>query len=62
MVVSSTVFSAFVFALVAGDLTYRWGRRPTILLASVAFTVGAFFMGLAAGKCESVCTLRVGRL
>jgi len=50
LIVASTVFSAFAFAIVAGDLSGKFGRRPTILCASVAFTVGAFVMGLAAGK------------
>ena len=54
LIVASTVFSAFAFALVAGDLSAKFGRRPTILAASVTFTIGAFVMGMAAGKC-TVC-------
>ena len=50
LIVSVTVGAAFIFALVGGYLSDRYGRRPTILVASVTFTVGSFFMGMASGK------------
>lgn len=58
VIVASTVAAAFATSLVAGRASDRFGRRPVILAASVAFTVGSFFMGLAAGK----WTLLLGRL
>lgn len=51
-VVAATVAAAFAFSLVGGWAADRFGRRPTILLASVTFTVGSFFMGMASGKCN----------
>ena len=58
VIVSATVAAAFVFSLVGAWSADRFGRRPTILSASVAFTVGSFLMGLAPGR----WTLLLGRL
>lgn len=50
VVVSITIASAFVFALVGGQLSNAVGRKPVILTASVTFTIGSFLMGMASGK------------
>ncbi|CAE1255330.1 SLC2A13 [Acanthosepion pharaonis] len=50
LVVSVTIAGAAVFAIVGGLLNDRIGRRPTIMIASVVFTVGAFCMGMAPDK------------
>jgi len=47
MVVSSTVFAAFVASLVGGNLNQSLGRKTTILVSSSVFTIGAFIMGCA---------------
>ena len=45
LVVSVTIAAAAVAALVAGFLCNLIGRKPTLLLASVIFTIGAAVMG-----------------
>lgn len=35
------VGAAFIFSLIGGMTTERYGRKPTILAASVIFSVGA---------------------
>ena len=47
VVVSSTVLSAFVTSLFGGTMNKKYGRKHTILIASVVFTVGAMLMGTA---------------
>ena len=56
--VSITIASAAVFALAGGCINSRVGRKPTILLGSVVFTVGALVLAAAyniamllAGRC-----------
>ena len=56
--VSITIASAAVFALAGGCINSRVGRKPTILLGSVVFTVGALLLAAAyniamllAGRC-----------
>jgi len=49
MIVSGTVMSACLSALVAGHLADTWGRRPTVILASIMFTVGSFWIGVSGG-------------
>jgi len=58
VIVASAVAAALVTSLAAGAAADRYGRKPLILLSSVAFTIGSFFMGLAAGK----WTLLLGRI
>jgi len=47
VVVSSTVLLAAAGSLCAGSLNSQFGRRPTILLASLVFTLGAAVMAAA---------------
>lgn len=47
MIVSSTVFAAFLASLGGGSLNNTFGRRFSILVASSVFTVGAIIMGFA---------------
>lgn len=58
LIVSATIGAAFLSALVAGQATDRFGRRPVILCASLVFLVGAIVMGAAPEK----VTLLVGRI
>ena len=36
--------------MIAGPVSERFGRKPTILTASVVFTAGAAVMGVATSK------------
>jgi len=58
LIVSATVGAAWLFSLIGGPCNEIFGRKPTILIASVIFTVGAIVMGVA----ESREILLVGRL
>ncbi|GFR94259.1 proton myo-inositol cotransporter [Elysia marginata] len=49
-IVSGTVGAAAVAALMAGWLTDRVGRKPTVMASSVVFTVGGVLMGAAPSK------------
>ncbi len=67
LIVSCTILSSFVFSLFGSWTSDRFGRRKTVLIASVAFTVGSFLMGLASGKgkfkkINSYCTLYISKL
>ena len=44
------VGAAWLFSLLAGPFCERFGRKPTILLASVVFTAGSVVMGVALSK------------
>ena len=57
-IVGATIGAAAVFALIAGFLTDRIGRKKVIMLASVVFTIGAVVMGASPNK----EVLLVGRL
>jgi len=46
-IVSATILSAWIFSMVAGYLTEKFGRKLVILLASLIFTVGAIIMSIA---------------
>ncbi|XP_034230917.1 proton myo-inositol cotransporter-like isoform X2 [Thrips palmi] len=58
LIVAGTIASAWVFSLIGGYWTDRYGRRKTILAAAMVFTVGSLVMGFATGK----EMLLVGRL
>jgi MFS family permease len=58
VVVSSTVLAAFISSLVGGTMNKKYGRKFTILSASLIFTIGAFLMGMA----WSYNTLVLGRI
>lgn len=47
VVVSSTVLAAFATSLFGGTMNKKYGRRYTILAASMVFTVGALLMGIS---------------
>lgn len=50
LVVSATIFTAWIFSMIAGYFTDKWGRKPVILFASLVFTVGSVLLGLASSK------------
>lgn len=58
LIVSATVGAAWLFALIGGPTTHHFGRKPTILMASLIFTAGAVVMGVSTSK----EVLLVGRL
>ncbi|KAL4226775.1 hypothetical protein ACF0H5_014754 [Mactra antiquata] len=58
LIVSATVGAAAVFALIAGYVTDAIGRKKSVMIASVVFTIGAGIMGGAINK----EMLLVGRL
>ena len=47
IIVSVTIAAAAVAALIGGPLSDLIGRKPVLLIASVVFTAGAIFMGVA---------------
>jgi len=47
VIVSITVFMAFLSSIVASPLNNTVGRRPTILLAAAVFAVGSVFLAVA---------------
>jgi SP family myo-inositol transporter-like MFS transporter 13 len=47
VIVSSTVFAAFVSSLCGGTLNYKFGRRISILIAAAVFTLGSFILMFA---------------
>jgi SP family myo-inositol transporter-like MFS transporter 13 len=47
VVVSSTVFAAFVSSLCGGSLNHTFGRRISILIAAAVFTVGSLLLLVA---------------
>ncbi|XP_037073146.1 proton myo-inositol cotransporter-like [Pollicipes pollicipes] len=58
LIVSATIGTAGVLALVGGVLTDRIGRKPVILAASGVFVTGSVIMGIASNR----EVLLVGRL
>ena len=46
-IVSATIAAAAVAAVVAGPLTDGLGRKPTLIISSAVFTIGAVVMGAA---------------
>ncbi|XP_067935348.1 proton myo-inositol cotransporter-like isoform X2 [Watersipora subatra] len=55
--VSITIGAAAIFAIVGGILNDKVGRKPTTLIASVVFTIGAIVLAAA----NSTKTLLIGR-
>ncbi|XP_066996828.2 proton myo-inositol cotransporter [Anabrus simplex] len=49
-IVSVTIAAAWMFSLIGGWLTDKFGRKPVILLASLVFTAGSIIMGVATNK------------
>lgn len=47
VVISVTILTAWIFSLLAGYLTNRFGRKWIIILASFVFTIGGLMMALA---------------
>lgn len=65
MMTAAVPFGALFGALLAGSLAERFGRRQTLLFASVLFVIGAIFAGSAPGvwvltACRLVLGLAVG--
>ncbi|MBC7203452.1 MAG: sugar porter family MFS transporter, partial [Pusillimonas sp.] len=65
MMTAAVPFGALFGALLAGSLAERFGRRQTLLCASVLFVIGAICAGLAPGvwvltACRLVLGLAVG--
>ncbi|VDP30430.1 unnamed protein product [Soboliphyme baturini] len=58
IIVSSTVISAAIFSIFGGYVNNRFGRKITILLSSVLFTIGAVVMAAS----DSKEILLVGRI
>ncbi|KAF0292361.1 Proton myo-inositol cotransporter [Amphibalanus amphitrite] len=50
LIVSATIGTAGVFALVGGDAADRFGRKPVILAASVVFVAGSVLMAVSGTK------------
>jgi len=50
LIVTSTVAFAWAFSLIGGPFSEKFGRKPTILSASVVFTAGAAVMGASNSK------------
>ena len=50
LVVSATILTAWIFSMIAGYVTDKWGRKPVIIFASLVFNVGAILMGVAWSK------------
>ena len=46
-IVSSAILAAAVGSLVGGPFSDKLGRKPTIILADIMFTIGAIVMGVA---------------
>lgn len=57
-IVTGTIAAAAVFSLVAGYISQRFGRKPSMIVGSLLFTVGAVVMAVA----DSKEVLLVGRL
>lgn len=58
LVVSATIGTAILGALLGGFLNQRFGRKPMLVVSSMVFTVGAVIMGVA----HSREVLLIGRL
>ena len=57
LIVSLTLFGAAIGSLFGGPISDKFGRKPTILLADVLFTVGSLIMAFT----PSIFILVVGR-
>jgi MFS transporter, SP family, solute carrier family 2 (myo-inositol transporter), member 13 len=44
IVVSSTVFAAFIASFIGGKLNTKYGRRNSIRIAASVFTIGSFLL------------------
>ncbi|KAK4337420.1 hypothetical protein RND71_043877 [Anisodus tanguticus] len=58
IIVSITILSAWLFSLVSGYWADYLGRKKTILISSIVFTIGSLLMAIA----SSVSFLIIGRL
>lgn len=61
IIVSITIVGAWLFSLIAGYIADMFGRKPSILLASVVFTVGSVILGVAPVSPTGKWVLFVGR-
>lgn len=46
-IVSVTIIGAWMFSLISGWLSDRLGRKMTILISSIVFTIGSLLMAVA---------------
>lgn len=58
MIVSSTLLAAWIFSILSGYATNRFGRKPVILVSSLIFVAGSVLMSLAWNR----LALLLGRL
>lgn len=58
LIISITILGAWIFSIIAGSFSDKFGRRNVILWSSFIFTFGSLLMGFAKDK----YTLLVGRL
>lgn len=47
LIVSATIGTAILGALIGGFLNQRFGRKPMLIVSAMVFTVGAVVMGVA---------------
>jgi SP family myo-inositol transporter-like MFS transporter 13 len=47
VIISITILSAWIFSIIAGTISDKFGRKRTVILSSVIFTIGSLMMGLA---------------
>lgn len=58
VVVSMILIGCILGALVGGHMTDRWGRKKTLIIASMIFIIGSFLLSI----CQSYECLIIGRL
>lgn len=58
LIISVTIAAAAISALLSGFICDRIGRRPTLIIASVVFTIGAVVLGAS----YSAWMLLIGRI
>ena len=57
VIISITILSAWIFSIIAGSLSDKFGRKKTVVISSIVFTIGSLMMGFA----PDVWTLLAGR-
>ena len=58
LVVSIALLGAFFGSLVAGPVSYHFGRKPVIIVSDIMFTIGSILMAIT----NSIQILMLGRL
>lgn len=57
VIISITILSAWIFSIIAGSISDHFGRKRTVIISSIVFTIGSLMMGFA----PEVWTLLAGR-